>query len=182
MLGVYGVFRGYFVGECWVFTECFVVISWVFVALLTIRSQRNGRLSAAVGTDLSCPCIRVRHTFVKRWGHICNPFETHSRNVRNVFVICVLHIRRVKVWFLRCKSMVFGVQKLPFWLTKTTFLAYKNHLFDLQKVGFYIFVKYISIFIDINKEYERTYNKFIKMVYNSLKRQSCHCVLYIFYI
>ncbi|MBF1508297.1 MAG: hypothetical protein HXN91_09530, partial [Prevotella pallens] len=25
-------------GECWVFTECFVVISWVFVALLTIRS------------------------------------------------------------------------------------------------------------------------------------------------
>ena len=61
-------------------------------------------------------------------------------------------------------------------------LAYKNHLFDLQKVGFYIFVKYISIFIDINKEYERIYNKFIKMVYNSLKRQSCHCVLYIFYI
>ena len=48
--------------------------------------------------------------------------------------------------------MVFGVQKLPFWLTKTTFLAYKNHLFDLQKVGFCIFVKYISIFIDINKE------------------------------
>ena len=124
-----GVFRGYFVGECWVFTECFVVISWVFVALLTIRSQRNGRLLAAVGVDLSCPCIRVRHTFVKRWGHICNPFETHSRNVRNVFVICVLHIRRVKVWFLRCKSMVFGVQKLPFWLTKTTFLTCKKWVF-----------------------------------------------------
>jgi len=64
MLGVYGVFRGYFVGECWVFTECFVVISWMFVALLTIRSQRNGRLLAAVGADLSCPCIRARHTFV----------------------------------------------------------------------------------------------------------------------
>ena len=124
-----GVFRGYFVGECWVFTECFVVISWVFVALLTIRSQRNGRLLVAVGVDLSCPCIRVRHTFVKRWGHICNPFETHSRNVRNVFVICVLHIRRVKVWFLRCKSMVFGVQKLPFWLTKTTFLTCKKWVF-----------------------------------------------------
>ena len=117
-----GVFRGYFVGECWVFTECFVVISWVFVALLTIRSQRNGRLSAAVGADLSCPCIRVRHTFVKRWGHICNPFETHSRNVRNVFVICVLHIRRVKVWFLRCKSMVFGVQKGGFYIAKVWFL------------------------------------------------------------
>ena len=124
-----GVFRGYFVGECWVFTECFVVISWVFVALLTIRSQRNGRLLAGVGADLSCPCIRARHTFVKRWGHICNPFETHLCNVRNVFVICVLHIRRVKVWFLRCKSMVFGVQKLPFWLTKTTFLTCKKWVF-----------------------------------------------------
>ena len=71
-----GVFRGYFVGECWVFTECFVVISWVFVALLTIRSQRNGRLLAAVGADLSCPCIRVRHTFVKRWGTFGNPSAT----------------------------------------------------------------------------------------------------------
>ena len=109
--------------------ECFVVISWVFIALLTIRSQRNGRLLAAVGADLSCPCIRARHTFVKRWGHICNPFETHLCNVRNVFVICVLHIRRVKVWFLRCKSMVFALQKLPFWLTKTTFLTCKKWVF-----------------------------------------------------
>ena len=31
--------------------ECFVVISWVFVALLTIRLQRNGRPSAAVGVQ-----------------------------------------------------------------------------------------------------------------------------------
>ena len=54
-----GVFRGYFVGECWVFTEYFVVISWVFVALLTIRSKRNGRLLAAVGADLSCPHIGI---------------------------------------------------------------------------------------------------------------------------
>ena len=60
--------------------------------------------------------------------------------------------------------MVFAPQKYGFWRAKTTFLAYKNHLFDLQKVGFCIFVKYISIFIDINKEYERTYSKFIKMV------------------
>ena len=53
---------------------------------------------------------------------IRNPFRIHSRNVRNVFVICVLHIRRVKVWFLRCKSMVFGVQKPPFYIAKTPFL------------------------------------------------------------
>ena len=56
---------------------------------------------------------------------ICNPFETHSRNVRNVFVICVLHIRRVKVWFLRCKSMVFGVQKGGFYITKVWFLFFE---------------------------------------------------------
>ena len=57
---------------------------------------------------------------------ICNPFETHSCNVRNVFVICVLHIRRVKVWFLRCKSMVFGVQKGGFYIAKVWFLQCKK--------------------------------------------------------
>ena len=60
---------------------------------------------------------------------ICNPFETHSRNVRNVFVICVLHIRRVKVWFLRCKSMVFGVQKGGFYIAKVWFLQCKKGVF-----------------------------------------------------
>ena len=126
--------------------ECFVVISWVSVALLTIRSQRNGRLLAAVGADLSCPCIRVRHTFVKRWGTfgnpsaavgdrfivpaylystcICNPFETHLCNVCNVFVICVLHIRRVKVWFLACKKGVFTLQKYGFCTAKRGFLYF----------------------------------------------------------
>ena len=53
---------------------------------------------------------------------IRNPFRIHSRNVRNVFVICMLHIRHAKVWFLRCKSMVFGVQKPPFYIAKTPFL------------------------------------------------------------
>ena len=56
---------------------------------------------------------------------ICNPFETHLCNVRNVFVICVLHIRRVKVWFLRCKSMVFGVQKGGFCIAKVWFLFFE---------------------------------------------------------
>ena len=44
---------------------------------------------------------------------INNPFEMPSRNVRNVFILCMLHIRYAKVWFLRHKSMVFGVQKTP---------------------------------------------------------------------
>ena len=70
-----GVFRGYFVGECWVFTECFVVISWVFVALLTIRSQRNGRLLAAVGADLSCPHIGIHPQNDER-KHVCGEMDT----------------------------------------------------------------------------------------------------------
>ena len=45
-----------------------------------------------------------------------------SRNVRNVFILCMLHIRYAKVWFLRHKSMVFGVQKPPFYIAKTPFL------------------------------------------------------------
>ena len=82
-----GVFRGYFVGECWVFTECFVVISWMFVALLTIRSQRNGRLLAAVGADLSCPHIYIRHVFAIRLKHIYVMFATCSLSVCYIFAV-----------------------------------------------------------------------------------------------
>ena len=74
----------------------------------------------------------VCNLFRMLWQSVCNvvaicsprirnPFRMHSRNVRNVFVICVLHIRRVKVWFLRCKSMVFGVQKGGFYIAKVWF-------------------------------------------------------------
>ena len=54
-----------------------------------------------------------------------NSFRMHSRNVRNVFVICVLHIRRAKVWFLRYKSMVFVVQKGGFYIAKVWFLFFE---------------------------------------------------------
>ena len=53
---------------------------------------------------------------------INNPFRMPSRNVRNVFILCMLHIRHAKRWFLRHKSMVFGVQKPPFYIAKTPFL------------------------------------------------------------
>ena len=56
---------------------------------------------------------------------INNPFRMHSRNVRNVFVICMLHIHHAKVWFLRCKSMVFGVQKGGFYIAKVWFLFFE---------------------------------------------------------
>ena len=83
-----------------------------------IRQQRYRRPSAAVGVRFIAPA----YTYSPRNGNL---FETHSRNVRNVFVICVLHIRRVKVWFLRCKSMVFGVQKGGFYIAKVWFLFFE---------------------------------------------------------
>ena len=81
---------------------------------------------------LLCVC----NLFRMLWQSVCNvvaicsprirnPFRMHSRNVRNVFVICVLHIRHVKVWFLRCKSMVFGVQKGGFCIAKVWFLFFE---------------------------------------------------------
>ena len=77
----------------------------------------------------------VCNLFRMLWQSVCNvvaicsprirkPFRMHSRNVRNVFVICVLHIRHAKVWFLRHKSMVFSVQKPPFYIAKRGFLFF----------------------------------------------------------
>ena len=102
-----GVFRGYFVG-----VRC--IINNPFAANWQAVSSRRGRFIVPVYLYSTC---------------ICNPFETHSRNVSNMFVICVLHIRRVKVWFLRCKSMVFGVQKGGFYIAKVWFLQCKNGVF-----------------------------------------------------
>ena len=74
-----------------------------------IRQQRYRSSSAAVGARFIAPA----YTYSPR---IRNPFEMPSRNVRNVFILCMLHIRYAKVWFLRYKSMVFGVQKPPFYI------------------------------------------------------------------
>ena len=77
-------------------TDCSPRISWVYVECFAECSPR-----------------------------IRNPFRMHSRNVRNVFVICVLHIRHAKVWFLHFKSMVFGVQKGGFCIAKVWFLFFE---------------------------------------------------------
>ena len=97
---------------------CSWIFRRVFVANFVVCSPRFGNPSAAVGARFIAPA----YTYSPR---IRNPFRIHSRNVRNVFVICVLHIRRVKVWFLRCKSMVFGVQKGGFCIAKVWFLFFE---------------------------------------------------------
>ena len=82
--------------------------------------------------------------FVGERNIINKPFRMPSRNVRNVFVICVLHIRRVKVWFLRCKSMVFGVQKGGFCIAKVWFLQCKKGVFVIQGVFYLKCIVYIG--------------------------------------
>ena len=51
----------------------------------------------------------------------------YSRNVCNVFILCMLHIHR-KVWFLQCKSMVFGLQKGGFCIAKVWFLFFECYV------------------------------------------------------
>ena len=86
--------------------------------IIADRQQHYRNLLAAVGSRFIVPA----YTYSPR---IRNPFRMHSRNVRNVFVICVLHIRHAKVWFLHQKSMVFGVQKGGFYIAKVWFLFFE---------------------------------------------------------
>ena len=110
--------------------ECSQHISWADVALLIIRSQHYGKPQAAVGVRFIVPA----YTYSQR---IRNPFEMPSRNVRNVFILCMLHLRYAKVWFLRHKSMVFGVQKPPFYIAKTPFLKFQNGVLNLEHIRQY---------------------------------------------
>jgi len=125
-----GLFRGCLRSVRHVFCGCFVYFSRCVRCILADRQQCFGKPSAAVGDRFIVPT----YTYSPCIGNL---FETHSRNVRNVLVICVLHIRRVKVWFLRHKSMVFGVQKPPFYIAKTTFLKFQNRVLNLEHIRQY---------------------------------------------
>ena len=104
---------------------------WQSVSSITANhKQHYGRPQAAVGDRFIVPA----YTYSQR---IRNPFEMPSRNVRNVFILCMLHIRYAKVWFLRHKSMVFGVQKPPFYIAKTPFLKYQNGVLNLEHIRQY---------------------------------------------
>ena len=79
--------------------------------------QRFGRPSAMFGNSFAVHPQLVRNQLRGCMWVYCGVFcnlsrgvRTHLWNVRNVFVFCMLHIRITKVWFLSCKSMVFGLQ------------------------------------------------------------------------
>ena len=141
------------------FRGCSSGVSWVFVTLSQSVSSRRGPIhrariyvfathSQSVGTHLAnrqqCyrkPQAAVGDRFIvpayTYSPRIRNPFEMPSRNVRNVFILCMLHIHYAKVWFLRHKSMVFGVQKPPFYIAKTPFLKYQNGVLNLEHIRQY---------------------------------------------
>ena len=110
--------------------ECSQPISWVNATLLTNHQQHYRKPLAAVGDRFIVPA----YTYSQQH---CTPIEMPSRNVRNVFILCMLHIRYAKVWFLRHKSMVFGVQKPPFYIAKTPFLKYQNGVLNLEHIRQY---------------------------------------------
>ena len=88
-----------------------------------------GNLFAAHPQSVSSrrgPIYRAAYTYSPR---ICNPFRIHSRNVRNVFVFCMLHIRITKVWFLTCKKGVFELQKYGFCFLNVALLQFVRHAF-----------------------------------------------------
>ena len=104
--------------------------------IIAIRQQCFGRPLAAVGVRFIAPV----YTYSPRYG---NPFRIHSRNVRNVFVICVLHIRRVKVWFLRakvwflaCKKWVFALQKYGFCFLNVVLLQFVLNVMAIRQQHF----------------------------------------------
>ena len=44
------------------------------------------------------------------------------RSVCNVFILCMLRVRKTKVWFLACKKGVFALQKYGFWFLNVMLL------------------------------------------------------------
>ena len=117
-----GVFVTHFVGER-------NIINNPSAALSQTVSSRRGPIYRAHIYVFATHSQSVGTHLAIRQQHYGNPFRMPSRNVRNVFVLCTLHIRRAKVWFLRRKSMVFGVQKPPFYIAKPPFLACKKWVF-----------------------------------------------------
>ena len=66
------------------------------------------------------------------------------RSVRNVFILCMLHVRKTKVWFLPCKSMVFGVQKGGFCIAKVWFLILNVMLLQIVRTHFVVECGYFA--------------------------------------
>ncbi|MBF1462367.1 hypothetical protein [Prevotella pallens] len=132
-----GMFATNFVGERNIINKPLAALRQTTSSIIAIRWNTFGKPSAVLSQTTSSRRGRFivpTYTYSPR---IRNPFEMPSRNVRNVFILCMLHIHYAKVWFLRHKSMVFGVQKPPFYIAKTPFLKYQNGVLNLEHIRQY---------------------------------------------
>ena len=100
--------------------------------------QRFGRPSAMFGNPFAAHPQLVRNQFRGCTWVYCGVFATnfgvfatHLRNVCNVFVFCMLHIRITKVWFLTCKKGVFELQKYGFCFLNVALLQSVRHVFAI---------------------------------------------------
>ena len=73
----------------------------LFVGILRNVRHVIGNPLAAVGVRFIVPAYMYSQ---QHW----KPFEMLSRNIRNVFVICRLHIQHLKVWVLHGKRRPFA--------------------------------------------------------------------------
>ena len=94
--------------------ECSQPISWVFCVYF----------------------VGERCIIATRQQCCCNAFRIHSRSVRNVFILCMLHIRRVKVWFLSCKKGIFTLQKYGFCFLNVGLLQFVRNVIAICQQHF----------------------------------------------
>ena len=82
--------------------------------IIADRQQHYRNPLAAVGSDLSCPHIRIRHAFAIRLKCLHGTFATCSFSVCYIFAVQKYGFCATKVWFLACKNPLFGVQEVGF--------------------------------------------------------------------
>ena len=94
---------------------CSLGVSWCVRSII-------GSPSAAVGADLSCPHIRIRHAFANCLKCIHGTFATCSLSVCYIIAIQKYGFCVAKVWFLSCKKGGFTLQKYGSYNSKVWFL------------------------------------------------------------
>ena len=99
---------------CWYLEERFVCISLAYVVfsrcirnVIADRQQHYRNPLAVVGVRFIVPAYTYSQ---QHW----KPFEMLSRNIRNVLIICRLHIQHLKVWVLHSKDALLRCKRRPF--------------------------------------------------------------------
>ena len=110
--------RGRFIVPTYTYSPCIrnpLGHIWQSVSSVIANHKQHYRNPlAAVGTDLSCPHIHIRHAFAIRLKCLHGTFATCSFSVCYIFAMQKYGFCDTKVWFLACKNPLFTLQKPPF--------------------------------------------------------------------